>query len=119
MSTQRPNNNLVADEKDVPEEFRGHEVERGNPYEFKPGSVLIGTLLRLKEVRGKREGTSFHLATIVDGDGESFLVTAGAILGDILLGVTIGSRVRIEYLGEVDTPRGKAKNFRVHAVEPK
>ncbi len=116
MSTQP---NTVNDERDIPEEFRGNEVERGAPYEFKKGIPLIGTLVRLKVLPGKREGTTFHVAHVVDDDGVQYAVSAGAILGDLLSGVLMDSRVRIEYLGDIPTPRGPAKNFRVHAVPPK
>lgn len=74
--------------------------------DLKPGTILDGTLLPSRTVAGKN-GDSYMLAELEHKDGQRTGFTAPIMLKEKLKDISVGTRIRIRFDGEVVTTNAR------------
>lgn len=78
--------------------------EFGESWNFTKDKVLIGTFIEMKDNVGKHKSKVY---TIQKEDGSKVAVWGSTVLDGRMKNLTTGELVKIEYLGDKPTDRGK------------
>jgi len=95
-------------QKSVPDGYE--EVESANFVKFDNiGDKISGELID----KGLSEQYKFGLYTVMNEEGEQLRFHGSSQLDDLLLTVSIGDNIMVEFIDKQKTPKGEMKLFKV------